>query len=334
VLDFGEGETGCLYAKKVIGGRTLRTWLDEDKYSRVQQLDVALQLAQAVGYAHQRGLIHRDIKPANVLIEDTADGPRVRLVDFGLARPVGDGSHNTATGNILGTPGYLAPEVLSGAPHTPQSDVYAIGVILHEMLTGERPASAWQPIQVDPKDALSAIRHQALSLHAHDRYADGEALARDLEQCLRGAPVEAAAPIRRRRRNRSLTMALAVVGVLALAAIPVLRSHLQTRAIAQQVDAFEQILGAQPSVSDGEAALKAFIEHPRVVNTEAAERARLRWARWLSVQDEFEAARQALVSAWLVSKTPAGREQALAQLGAIMHQQNAQMGLAGLDGVA
>jgi serine/threonine protein kinase len=91
-------------------------------------------LADALGYVHEQGFVHRDIKPANVLI--SADG-RVHLADFGIARLV-DSSHVTKTGEVLGTPAYFAPEQVSGDPVGPPADVYALGMVLLECLSGQR----------------------------------------------------------------------------------------------------------------------------------------------------------------------------------------------------
>ncbi|MDQ1694772.1 MAG: eukaryotic-like serine/threonine-protein kinase [Frankiaceae bacterium] len=92
-------------------------------------------LADALFYCHERGLVHRDVKPANVLISE--DG-RVHLADFGIARLV-DSAHQTRTGDVLGTPAYFAPEQVAGEPVGPPADIYALGIVLIECLSGSRP---------------------------------------------------------------------------------------------------------------------------------------------------------------------------------------------------
>lgn len=101
------------------------------------------ELADALDYVHERGLVHRDVKPANVLLSD--DG-RVHLADFGIARLV-DSAHETRTGDVLGTPAYFAPEQVAGETVGPPADVYALGIVLIECLTGSRPFEG-SPVEV------------------------------------------------------------------------------------------------------------------------------------------------------------------------------------------
>lgn len=101
-----------------------------------ETLDLVRRLASALDRAHGVGIVHRDVKPANVLLEPTRDGVVPRLVDFGIALLAGSSRH-TASGQIIGTPSYLAPEVIRGADPTPATDVYALGLLVHECATGE-----------------------------------------------------------------------------------------------------------------------------------------------------------------------------------------------------
>jgi serine/threonine protein kinase len=101
-------------------------------------LDIAARLARALAHAHGAGIVHRDLKPANVIV-DWRSG-RVTLTDFGLARAAD--AAQTRTGLVLGSPGYMAPELLAGAPPSPASDLYALGAMLYELLTGHRPFEA------------------------------------------------------------------------------------------------------------------------------------------------------------------------------------------------
>jgi serine/threonine protein kinase len=160
VHDFGEDERGVPYlVMEYIGGPSLAdlmdTGLDDERIP-----DLLDQIAAGLDYAHARGVIHRDIKPGNVLMTD--DG-RAVLADFGLAWLL-EGAHLTMTGGVIGTPEYMSPEQASGEPIDHRSDVYALGVVLYEMLVGERPFIAETPIAVllkhlqDPAPSILVAR--------------------------------------------------------------------------------------------------------------------------------------------------------------------------------
>jgi serine/threonine protein kinase len=144
VHDFGQDERGVPYlVLEYIEGPTLADLMDAGlDDSRIPNL--LDQIAAGLDYAHARGVIHRDIKPGNVLI--TEDG-RAVLADFGLAWLL-EGAHLTLTGGVIGTPEYMSPEQATGEPIDHRSDVYALGVVLYEMLVGERPFVAETPIGV------------------------------------------------------------------------------------------------------------------------------------------------------------------------------------------
>jgi serine/threonine protein kinase len=144
VHDYGQDERGVPYlVLEYIEGATLADLMDAglDDGRIPTLLD---QIAAGLDYAHARGVIHRDIKPGNVLI--TEDG-RAVLADFGLAWLL-EGAHLTLTGGVIGTPEYMSPEQAAGEPIDHRSDVYALGVVLYEMLVGERPFVAETPIGV------------------------------------------------------------------------------------------------------------------------------------------------------------------------------------------
>jgi serine/threonine-protein kinase len=149
VAVFDVGETGGqpYLVMELIDGHTLREVLDERGALPVEQaLAAGDAVLAALGAAHAHGLVHRDVKPANVLIG--ADG-RVKLADFGIAKAIqGAVAGLTATGQIIGTPAYLSPEQVEGAEATPRTDLYAVGVVLYEMLAGTPPFRADQPLAV------------------------------------------------------------------------------------------------------------------------------------------------------------------------------------------
>jgi serine/threonine protein kinase len=184
--------------------------------------------ARAVHHAHQRGVLHRDLKPANILIDKTG---APLLTDFGLAKILRGASDSTyaqsltAPGEIAGTPGYMAPEQVCGAPTTASSDVYGLGAILYELLTGCPPFQGPTPLEIlrqveqdrprrpralnslIDKD-LETICLKCLEKAPHYRYSSAEALADDLENWVEQKPIKArpAGPIRRStqwvKRNR------------------------------------------------------------------------------------------------------------------------------------
>ena len=148
------------------------------------------QAALALGAAHEAGVVHRDVKPANILV--MPDGT-VKLTDFGIARAV-DGSGHTQTGEVLGTPHYLSPEQALGEAATGASDLYALGVVAHELLTGRRPFDKGTPVATalaqvnDPPPplpphvppGLRSLIEQCLAKKAADRPASARELGERL----------------------------------------------------------------------------------------------------------------------------------------------------------
>src|SRR5918997_2815064 len=144
IFDRGEWDGTYYIAMEFIEGRTLKEIIRERGPAPPEAaIDVALQILRAVRFAHRHGVIHRDIKPHNVLID--ADG-RVKVTDFGIARA--GASDMTETGSIMGTAQYLSPEQAQGRPVDARADLYAIGIVLYELLTGRVPFDADSPVTV------------------------------------------------------------------------------------------------------------------------------------------------------------------------------------------
>ena len=134
VLDAGVAEQRPYLVMELVDGGTLADVSTPLELERAAA--IGAQVASALAYAHARGIIHRDVKPANVLL--CRDG-RVKLADFGIARIVGDTVHHTRTGALIGTVSYLSPEQVEGAELTTALDVYSLGLVLLELITGRRP---------------------------------------------------------------------------------------------------------------------------------------------------------------------------------------------------
>src|SRR5208282_5847645 len=141
LLDAGIAEDGQSYlALDYVAGTPLTTYCDERRLSVHERLELFRQVLSAVQYAHAHLVIHRDLKPANILVTDEG---QVQLLDFGIAKLLTEGGAKetelTQMGGRALTPDYAAPEQIAGAPITTAADVYALGVMLYELLTGERP---------------------------------------------------------------------------------------------------------------------------------------------------------------------------------------------------
>jgi eukaryotic-like serine/threonine-protein kinase len=151
IFDRGESEDGTYYiAMEYLPGGTLKDRIMSRGALPPQiAAEVALQIAEALQAAHKRGVIHRDIKPHNILITESGD---VKVTDFGIARAASS-STMTRTGSILGTAHYISPEQAMGEPVGPASDLYSLGVVLYEMLTGRVPFEADDPAGVSAKHA-------------------------------------------------------------------------------------------------------------------------------------------------------------------------------------
>jgi eukaryotic-like serine/threonine-protein kinase len=201
VYDRGETEEGASYiAMEYVPGGTLKERISrEGPLEAADAAGLGAQVAEALGAAHHRGMVHRDIKPQNVLL---AARGGAKVADFGIAR-AGSSATISRTGSVMGTAGYMSPEQALGKPATPKSDLYSLGVVLYEALTGELPYTADNPIAVSMKHVneplrppielnpripkgMNALVTKLLAKDPEDRYADAEELADDLWKVNRG----------------------------------------------------------------------------------------------------------------------------------------------------
>lgn len=136
VYDYGEGSGSAYLVMEIVAGDSLARIIEKRiRLTEIEVLSIVEQTARALHAAHEDGLVHRDVKPGNLLI--TPSG-KVKITDFGIAR-VADQVALTATGQVMGTVQYLAPEQATGKPATPSTDIYSLGIVAYEALTGRRP---------------------------------------------------------------------------------------------------------------------------------------------------------------------------------------------------
>jgi serine/threonine-protein kinase len=200
IYDFGATEDGIsYYAMELLRGEPLSALLPrEAPLPPARVVWIATQVARALAEAHGRGIVHRDIKPENVFMTRAGDEPdHAKVLDFGIARVASAVETGLTQTGVLGTPQYLAPELLLGDKATPRADVYALGVVLFQLLTGALPFAAEDAralllarISLDPRDvrelvpeipaALAEVVRLSLSREPTERYADGRAVAEAL----------------------------------------------------------------------------------------------------------------------------------------------------------
>jgi serine/threonine-protein kinase len=201
IYDIGRSERVAYMAMEFLEGQELRRMLQSrTPIGLLQALDITAQVADGLQYAHDRHIIHRDIKPANIMVLD--DGS-VKITDFGIAR-MRNNEVKTMTGMILGSPKYMSPEQVSGKRADNRSDVFSLGVVLYEMLTGTSPFVAdnihgvmYQTMNFTPPapktlnpdlpEVLNFIAAKSLAKNLDDRYQNARDLAHDLREILASA---------------------------------------------------------------------------------------------------------------------------------------------------
>ncbi len=206
VHDFGIHDGVTYMVMEYIQGQTLKDRLTAlrirgERLTAREVLLLTKELASALDHAHANGLVHRDVKPANILLRETESaGSEAILTDFGIAKML-EGVQFTETGLSMGTPDYMSPEQASGAAITPQTDVYALGIVVFEMLTNQLPFRADTPAAmllkhlnteppsprtIDPNvpAAVDYVLFRALAKRAYDRWGSAGEFARALEQVL------------------------------------------------------------------------------------------------------------------------------------------------------
>jgi serine/threonine-protein kinase len=234
VFDVGEDHGTIYIAMEFLEGRSLDILIREQTFNPDKIVDVGIQVADALEYAHRQGIIHRDIKPGNIII--TPQG-HVKVTDFGIARIEGSsGQQMTQMGEILGTPIYMPPEQVAGQPVDGRSDIYALGVVLYELTTGKHPftgdnlttlfnaignETAVAPSKLNPQisSPLSRLIMKCLSKSPGERFQNGSSLSDALKKCLATQPSFEKPSGLVRQKNRTGMYALVGVGILIVTGI-------------------------------------------------------------------------------------------------------------------
>ncbi len=207
IFEVGENLGLHYFSMAYVGGGTLADRLETGPLPPHQAAELLRQIAEAVGYAHQRGIIHRDLKPGNILMDEEG---HPKVTDFGLAKHVSGLSQLTVTGQVMGTPSYMAPEQAAGrtAQVGPASDLYSLGALLYCLVTGRPPFQAATAVEtlrqvmdhepVSPRQLNASVSRdletvclKCLQKEPSKRYADAAALAEDLRRILAGEPIRA-----------------------------------------------------------------------------------------------------------------------------------------------
>ena len=231
VYDTGEAETPAgplpYIVMEYVDGVTLRDIVHtEGPLPPRRAIEIIADACQALNFSHQNGIIHRDVKPANIMISTTN---AVKVMDFGIARAIADSSSVTQTSAVIGTAQYLSPEQARGDPVDARSDVYSLGCVLYEILTGEPPFTGDSPVSVayqhvrdDPippserhegiSPDLDAVVLKALAKNPENRYQTAAEMRADLVRVHNGEPPEAPKVLTGAERNSLFTSTANVGG--------------------------------------------------------------------------------------------------------------------------
>jgi serine/threonine-protein kinase len=204
VYDSGDENNSPYIVMELISGQTLRQVMQQGLIPQGRALEIIEGILQALEYSHKEGIVHRDIKPGNIMITDSGD---IKVMDFGIARATDDiGATMTNTWNVIGTAQYLSPEQATGELADGRSDLYSLGCLMYELLTGRPPFTGDTPVsiayqhvsspitpasQVKPglSNDIDRMLEVVLSKDPNNRYQDATAMLADLQRVIKGEPV-------------------------------------------------------------------------------------------------------------------------------------------------
>jgi serine/threonine-protein kinase len=196
-FDFGEEGDLAFLAMELLEGTDLRTRLKDGALATEEAVQIALQVAEGLAFAHERGVVHRDVKPGNIMLLERGGA---KIMDFGIARMHSE-DFKTSTGMVLGTPRFMSPEQIAGGAVDQRSDIFSLGVVLYEMLTGQMLFAGADSPQIahnvttleheppsrrnrEVSSLLDFVVARALKKDSAVRYQDAYELANDLRTCL------------------------------------------------------------------------------------------------------------------------------------------------------